>query len=86
MNTNHVPAHAIYGVQVNGYRLNAVADARLAPPSGPYLGRGEKCAGNDDTCNANRVRGQLFCAGHLKSLEKAAREAAVTEGGDSDGV
>jgi hypothetical protein len=84
MTKNHVPAHTLYGVQVNGYRLNAVANARIAPPSGPYVGRGDKCAGNDDTCNANRVRGQLFCAGHLKSLAKAAK--AETVGGDNDGV
>jgi hypothetical protein len=75
MTKNSVPAHAYYGVQVNGYRLSAVADARLAPPSAPYVGRGDKCSGNEDTCNANRVRGQLFCAGHMKSLAKA--EAAV---------
>ena len=79
MTKNSVPAHAYYGVQVNGYRLSAVADARLAPPSAPYVGRGDKCAGNEDTCNANRVRGQLLCAGHMKSKVKADAEAQVEE-------
>jgi hypothetical protein len=83
MTKNSVPAQAYYGVQVNGYRLSAVAGARLAAPSAPYVGRGDKCSGNEDTCNANRVRGEVFCAGHLKSAVKAAK-AAETEfvGGD----
>lgn len=80
MTKNHVPAHTLYGVQVNGYRLNAVANARIAAPSGPYVGRGDKCEGNDDTCGANKVRGKNLCAGHLKSLAKAA--ASEPEGGD----
>lgn len=80
MTRNSVPAHAYYGVQVNGYRLSAVAAARLAAPSAPYVGRGDKCSGNDDTCGANRVRGQLFCAGHMKSMLK---NQDVTESVDS---
>jgi hypothetical protein len=66
MNNNSVPAHAYYGSPVNSYRAAAIADAHIAPPSGPYLGRGDKCEGNDDTCGANKVRGQKFCAGHMK--------------------
>jgi hypothetical protein len=42
------------------------------------LGRGPKCAGNDDTCNANKVRGQDFCAGHLKTI-KAQMEQVVKD-------
>jgi hypothetical protein len=43
------------------------------------LGRGPKCAGNDDTCNANKMRGQDYCVGHLKGI-KAAETNEVTNG------
>lgn len=74
MNNNAVPAHSYYGTPQTGYRLAAVAGSRIAAPSGPYIGRGDKCAGNDDTCGANKVRGQQFCAGHLKKI-KSEQEA-----------
>jgi len=74
MNNNAVPAHSYYGTPQTGYRLAAVAGSRIAAPSGPYIGRGDKCAGNDDTCGANKVRGQSFCAGHLKKI-KSEQEA-----------
>jgi len=74
MNNNAVPAQSYYGTPLTGYRLAAVAGSRIAPPSGPYLGRGDKCSGNDDTCGANKVRGQQFCAGHLKKI-KSEQEA-----------
>jgi hypothetical protein len=66
MNNNAVPAHAYYGTPQTGYRLSAVAGSRI--------GRGDKCTGNDDTCGANKVRGQSFCAGHLKKI-KSEQEA-----------
>lgn len=69
-----VPAHAFYGIQVSGYRISAIADAKLAAASAPYVGRGDKCSANDDTCNANRVRGQELCAGHLRSQAKKAAQ------------
>ena len=74
MNNNAVPAHSYYGTPQTGYRLAAVSGSRIAAPSGPYLGRGDKCSGNDDTCGANKVRGQQFCAGHLKKI-KSEQEA-----------
>ena len=74
MNNNAVPAHSYYGTPQTGYRLSAVASSRIAAPSGPYIGRGDKCTGNDDTCGANKVRGQQFCAGHLKKI-KSEQEA-----------
>jgi hypothetical protein len=43
------------------------------------LGRGPKCAGNDDTCNANKMRGQDYCVGHLKGI-KASETSEVTDG------
>ena len=69
MNNNSVPAQAYYGTPVSGYRLSAVANARIAAPSGPFIGRGDKCKGNDDSCGANRVRGQEYCAGHMKRFK-----------------
>jgi hypothetical protein len=74
MNNNAVPAQSYYGTPLTGYRLAAVAGSRIAAPSGPYIGRGDKCTGNDDTCGANKVRGQQFCAGHLKKI-KSEQEA-----------
>jgi hypothetical protein len=74
MNNNSVPAHSYYGTPQTGYRLAAVAGSRIAAPSGPYIGRGDTCTGNDDTCGANKVRGQQFCAGHLKKI-KSEQEA-----------
>jgi hypothetical protein len=81
MSNNTVHAHTLYGKPVDGYRLSAVANARIAPPSGPYIGRGDKCTGNDDSCGANKVRGQLFCAGHLKQAKALAEVATKIEDG-----
>ena len=50
-----VPAHALYGSPVTGQRLAALDGARLAAPSGPYIGRGNKCSANDDTCEGMRA-------------------------------
>ncbi len=77
-----VPAHALHGKPVSGYRQAAVANARMAPPSGPYVGRGDKCEGNEDTCGANKVRGQKFCAGHLKQVKALAEAAIKIEDGE----
>lgn len=69
MTSKSVPAHALYGVPAtrNARPAGDTGSSRLASASAPYIGRGSKCAGNDDTCNANRVRGQELCAGHLKT-------------------
>lgn len=82
MSSNSVPAYSLYGVPASrGARpAGDTGTARLAPASAPYLGRGSKCAGNDDTCNANKVRGQDYCAGHLKNKAGSAK----AEKGESD--
>lgn len=75
MANNSVPAHSLYGRPAYDQRLAPTANARIATASAPYVGRGDKCSGNDDTCGANKVRGQELCAGHLKqsrSLEQVA--------------
>jgi hypothetical protein len=57
-----------YGVPVQGIRPSAeVPGSRQAPPSGPYLGRGNFCAANDDTCTGRKARGTDYCMGHLRS-------------------
>ena len=65
-----VPAHSLYGAPVSGQRLAAVDGARIAAPSGPYIGRGNKCSANEDTCEGMRAKGTELCMGHLRSSLK----------------
>lgn len=74
-----VPAHAYYGVPVSGIRPAAQQDgSRIAAASGPYLGRGNKCTAKNDTCEGNRVKDELFCAGHLRSVKSKASKAVLS--------
>jgi hypothetical protein len=73
-----VPAYSLYGQPANNMRLNAVADARIAAPSAPYVGRGNKCVGNDDTCEGSRAKGTEYCMGHLRS--KVGKKVENTDG------
>lgn len=81
MIANSQPAHSLYGESAmrNSRPAGDTGTARLAAASAPYLGRGSKCAGNEDTCNANKVRGQEFCAGHLKTVKAQAEQVVVDE-------
>jgi hypothetical protein len=81
MTINAVPAHGYYGAPVSSQRQAAISDARLAAPSGPY-GRVDKCTGNEDTCGANKVRGQQFCAGHLKQAKSLEQVADIIGSGE----
>lgn len=72
-----VPAYSLYGQPANAARLAHMDGARLAAPSAPYVGRGNKCTANDDTCEGMRAKGTAYCMGHLRSLKK--------KGGDTDG-
>lgn len=54
---------------------------RLSNSSAEYVGRGNKCCANEDTCEGNRVKGQDLCAGHLRSVRKA-ELSAQTEGAE----
>lgn len=68
------PAYSFYGESaMRGQRPagSTGSGSRIAAGSAPYVGRGTKCAGNEDTCNANKVRGQDYCAGHLKGVKSA---------------
>lgn len=82
MANNSTPTHALYGTPVHAQRLSPTADSRLAAASAPYVGRGDKCSGNDDTCGANRVRGQELCAGHLKQSKSLEQIADFIESGE----
>ena len=67
-----VPAHSYYGVPQNNQRLSAISGARIASASAPYVGRGTKCIGNEDTCGSQRAKGTEYCIGHLKqSINKS---------------
>jgi hypothetical protein len=72
-----VPAHSYYGVPQNNQRLSAISGARIASASAPYLGRGNKCSGNEDTCEGMRAKGTEFCMGHLRSVKKVSVETKV---------
>lgn len=76
-----VPAHSLYGRPAGDFKTisAATSGARPAPPSAPYIGRGNKCVANDDTCNGNRVHGQELCAGHMNALKKRAKKKAELE-------
>jgi hypothetical protein len=76
-----VPAHTFYGQPVSGNRpAGEQAGSRIAPPGGPYIGRGNKCSGKDDTCEGNRVKDEEFCAGHLRSVAKVKKDLKVADG------
>lgn len=68
--SNAVPAHSYYGKPQGEYRLAHIEGARLASASAPYVGRGNKCSGNEDTCEGIRAKGTEFCMGHLRKLAK----------------
>jgi hypothetical protein len=72
-----VPAHSLYGVPQNNQRLSAISGARIASASAPCLGRGNKCSGNEDTCEGMRAKGTEFCMGHLRSVKKVSVETKV---------
>jgi hypothetical protein len=82
-----VPAHAYYGKPVSGIRLASVDGARLAAPSAPYIGRGNKCSANEDTCEGIRAKGTEYCMGHIRKFKPAVSEdKGVTDGVyDDDG-
>ena len=65
-----VPQQSYYGAKVTGYRLAHADGARIAAPSGPYLGREGKCAANEDTCEGFSVKDSQFCAGHNRKVGK----------------
>lgn len=78
-----VPAHSYHGVPVFGARpAGQQAGSMIAAGSGPYLGRGNKCTANGDTCKGNKVKGEKLCAGHLRShrLNEKRKQELLTLG------
>lgn len=83
MMNDKTPTDALYGVPLTHYRVSAIADAVPASQSyGEYVGRGNKCVGNDDTCGANRMKGQEFCVGHYRQAVNLAELAEQIESGE----
>lgn len=78
-----VPAYSLYGQPANAARLAHMDGARLAAPSAPYLGRGNKCSANDDTCEGMRAKGTAFCMGHLRSIQKKGGDSRDDDKADS---
>jgi hypothetical protein len=68
--SNAVPAHSYYGKPQGDYRLAHIDGAKIASASAPYVGRGNKCSGNEDTCEGMRAKGTEFCMGHLRKVAK----------------
>lgn len=64
-----VPAHSYHGSPVGDMRLSAIAGAKLAPASAPYVGRGNKCSANEDTCEGIRAKGTEYCMGHIRKFK-----------------
>lgn len=72
-----VPAHTLYGEPATRSSLAHVAGSRLASASAPYVGRGNKCSANEDTCEGMRAKGTDLCMGHLRASTKTSK--AVTD-------
>lgn len=83
---NAVPTHSLYGNPQRDARLAGAANARLAPASAPYVGRGNKCTANEDTCEGNSVQGQTLCVGHYRSAVKKQQKAMESKEEAVDGV
>jgi len=64
-----VPAHAYHGAPVTGIRLAPTAGSRIATGSAPYVGRGNKCSANEDTCEGIRAKGTEYCMGHIRKFK-----------------
>ena len=77
-----VHAHSLYGVPVFDQRQAQVDGARIAPPSAPYLGRGNLCSANDDTCTGRKAKGTEFCFGHLKQFGLVPSKKEVVQDAD----
>lgn len=75
-----VPTYALHGRPAVHARLAFYDGARIAAPSAPYVGRGNKCSANDDTCEAAKAKGTDYCAGHLRALTK---EEGVVDAADT---
>lgn len=46
----------------------AFGNVRLSDSGTPYVGRGNRCMANNDTCEARRMEGSDYCVGHTRQL------------------
>lgn len=72
MSNTSIPSYALYG-RPAVYQLASDGNSQLAAASAEYVGRGNKCVGNDDTCNAAPLKGYDLCYGHNRRAIAAAR-------------
>lgn len=67
-------AHTLYGEPVSGSRPAFTAvGGKLAPGSGPYIGR-NRCIANNDTCEGPKAKETDYCIGHLRTMAKKQKE------------
>jgi hypothetical protein len=74
----------MYGRPAGASRQSTVAGARLAAASAEYVGRGNKCSANDDTCEGAKAKGTDFCVGHLRSKAKVEEKVDAPDTADKD--
>lgn len=74
-----VPAYSYYGVPAFSSRQSQVDGARLAAPSGEYLGRGNLCTADGDTCEGRRAKGTEFCFGHMKKFGLVPKKEVIAD-------
>lgn len=80
-----VPLYSYYGEPATRNARQAYTEgARLAAASAPYVGRGNKCAANEDTCEGRRAMGTNYCYGHARSLGLIKVKEAADGDGPSD--
>lgn len=86
------PVDSLFGERVKGsVPYGMVEGSQLSDSTAPYLGRGNLCSANGDTCEARRVTGEELCIGHLRSSRKAQAasvraEESVSLDGHTEGV
>lgn len=73
------PAHSLYGSPVSSYSLSHHSGSRPSNSPAPYVGRGNKCSANDDTCEASRVKDTELCFGHTRSAAKVSKVSVETK-------
>lgn len=80
-----VPAHQLYGEPATRHARQAhIEGARLASASAPYVGRGNLCTANEDTCTGRKAKGTDFCYGHARSFGLIKSKEADDGDGSSD--
>jgi hypothetical protein len=70
--------YSAMGEPVPYAQQNAQQGVEVHPSSfTPYVGHGKRCAANNFTCKAYRMKSGDYCVGHAKSMKAKARRAAA---------